>query len=109
MIAAASAGLSARCLDTATYRRCAYVFAALTHVTTDFFTSPACRATYRAFFTAMLTRVNSVTGVAYRDDSTIFAWELINEPRNAQDRSGNVIQARCALCCHGMSCVDACA
>lgn len=60
----------------------------------DFFTSPTSRELYRAFFTALLTRVNTVTGVAYRDDPTVFAWELINEPRNAGDRSGDEIQAR---------------
>jgi hypothetical protein len=50
-----------------------------------------------------VTRVNSVTGVAYRDDPTIFAWELINEPRVPQDSSGNVLQARArarlCVCC----------
>jgi mannan endo-1,4-beta-mannosidase len=27
-----------------------------------------------------LTRLNTVTGTVYRDDPTIFAWELMNEP-----------------------------
>ena len=26
-------------------------------------------------------RVNSISGRAYRDDATIFAWDLVNEPR----------------------------
>lgn len=28
-------------------------------------------------------RVNSYSGVAYRDDPTIFAWELLEDPRYA--------------------------
>ena len=59
----------------------------------DFFSSPACRQLYRGFFTALLSRVNTVTGVAYRDDPTIFGWELINEPRVSQQNS-DVLQAR---------------
>jgi mannan endo-1,4-beta-mannosidase len=37
--------------------------------------------------------VNTITGVVYRDDPTIFAWELINEPRVPQDWNGNVLQS----------------
>ena len=29
----------------------------------------------------MIERVNRYTGIAYRDDPAVFAWELINEPR----------------------------
>ena len=59
----------------------------------DFFTSRLCRDWFKAFVSKMLTRVNSVTGVAYRDDPAIFAWELINEPRVQGDASGDVLQA----------------
>ena len=59
----------------------------------DFFTSRLCRAWFKAFVSKMLTRVNAATGVAYRDDPTIFAWELINEPRVQGDASGDVLQA----------------
>lgn len=59
----------------------------------DFFKSPTCLRLYLQFLTTVLTRVNTVTGVAYSDDPTIFAWELINEPRAPQDSSGDVLQA----------------
>lgn len=40
----------------------------------------------------VLTRINSITRVAYKDDPTIFAWELINEPRCQSDVSGALLQ-----------------
>lgn len=47
----------------------------------DFYTSPLARQAYQAWLSHLVLRVNSVTGRAYRDDPTIFAWELGNEPR----------------------------
>lgn len=41
---------------------------------------------------AVLTRKNTITQVAYKDDPTIFAWELMNEPRSQHDNSGKIIQ-----------------
>lgn len=47
----------------------------------QFFSDERTRGAYKAWITHLTTRVNSITGVAYRDDPTIMAWELMNEPR----------------------------
>ena len=41
---------------------------------------------------AILTRVNSLSHLEYRDDPTIFGWELINEPQCCRDSSGDTLQ-----------------
>lgn len=62
----------------------------LTH--DDFYTDPDCRQWYRDHASAMVNRVNTFTGVAYKDDPTIMAWELANEPRCESDPSGDTLQ-----------------
>jgi mannan endo-1,4-beta-mannosidase len=47
----------------------------------DFYERPWQRAAYAAYVSHVAARVNSITGTAYKDDPTIFAWELANEPR----------------------------
>lgn len=44
-----------------------------------FYSDERVRALYREGVVKLLARTNSVTGVPYRDDPTIFSWELINE------------------------------
>lgn len=44
-----------------------------------FYADERAHALYRAHVGRLLVRVNSLTGVRYRDDPTIFAWELMNE------------------------------
>ena len=47
----------------------------------DFFTDERVKQLYKGRVSTILNRVNSINGRAYKDDPTIFAWDLINEPR----------------------------
>ncbi|XP_072970382.1 mannan endo-1,4-beta-mannosidase 5-like [Typha angustifolia] len=57
----------------------------------DFYTNPIVKNYYKSHVKSVLTRVNTITKMAYRDDPTIMAWELINEPRCHSDYSGRTI------------------
>jgi mannan endo-1,4-beta-mannosidase len=47
----------------------------------DFYTNATIKTWYKAWISHLLNHVNSITGVAYKDDPTIMTWELANEPR----------------------------
>lgn len=47
----------------------------------QFFTDPQAQAYYKQYVAHLVNRVNTMTGVAYKNDPTIFSWELMNEPR----------------------------
>ncbi|KPJ56735.1 MAG: hypothetical protein AMS16_01920, partial [Planctomycetes bacterium DG_58] len=48
----------------------------------QFYTDDNCLQTYRAFVGTVVNRANTQRGgLLYKDDPTIFAWELANEPR----------------------------
>jgi mannan endo-1,4-beta-mannosidase len=47
----------------------------------DFYRDPVIRGWYKDWISHVLNRVNTLTGVAYKDDPTVMAWELGNEPR----------------------------
>jgi mannan endo-1,4-beta-mannosidase len=47
----------------------------------EFYTDAKAKAAYKSYAQHLIERTNSVTKVAYKDDPTIFAWELANEPR----------------------------
>ncbi|CAJ1870403.1 unnamed protein product [Sphenostylis stenocarpa] len=57
----------------------------------DFFSNPITKRFYKNHVKAVLRRKNTITGVLYKNDPTIFAWELMNEPRSS-DLSGQQIQ-----------------
>jgi mannan endo-1,4-beta-mannosidase len=56
----------------------------------DFYTDPVIRGWFKQYIAMLLQRVNTVTGVAYRDEPAILSWELANEPRSS-DRTGLII------------------
>lgn len=47
----------------------------------DFFTLESCKDMYKDRISSIVERVNTITGVAYKDDPTIMAWDIINEAR----------------------------
>lgn len=49
--------------------------------TARFYDHPLARQAFERHITWLLERKNSYTGLLYRDDPTIMAWELANEPR----------------------------
>ncbi len=51
----------------------------------EFFVNTYARQWYKDYVTTLLTRTNSVTRIPYKDDPTIFAWEIVNEPRCETD------------------------
>jgi mannan endo-1,4-beta-mannosidase len=46
-----------------------------------FFTNAGCKQSYKNYIGHFVKRVNALTGIAYKDDPALFAWELMNEPR----------------------------
>ncbi|KAE8668192.1 Mannan endo-1,4-beta-mannosidase 2 [Hibiscus syriacus] len=58
----------------------------------SFFFDPSIRKYFKNYVLSVLTRKNTITGIEYRNDPTIFAWELINEPRCITDPSGDTLQ-----------------
>jgi endo-1,4-beta-mannosidase len=42
---------------------------------------PGCFDQYKSYVGYVLNHVNHYTGVAYKEEKTIFAWDLMNEPR----------------------------
>jgi mannan endo-1,4-beta-mannosidase len=57
-----------------------------------FYTDAWTRQLYKDYASYFLNRVNTITGVRYKDDPTIMMWELTNEMRAQSDYSGSKIQ-----------------
>ncbi|XAR61737.1 Mannan endo-1,4-beta-mannosidase [Bertholletia excelsa] len=58
----------------------------------DFFVNEVVKGFYKNNIKTVLTRNNTITGVAYMADPTILAWELMNEPRCPSDLTGKTLQ-----------------
>jgi len=57
----------------------------------DFYTNEILKNWYKNYANTLIQRTNRYTGIKYKDDTTIFAWELANEPRCTSDTSGNTL------------------
>jgi mannan endo-1,4-beta-mannosidase len=51
----------------------------------DFWTNGRCKELFKQTIDAYVKRKNTVSGVMYKDDPAIFAFDLMNEPRNESD------------------------
>jgi len=58
----------------------------------DFYTNSNCKSWYKNHISTVLNRVNTFNGRTYKNDPTVFAWELGNEPR-AQTKGLAVLNA----------------
>ncbi len=56
-----------------------------------FFEDKEANILYKNFVHNLITRTNSINGVQYKEDPTIFAWELMNEPDCASPPSIDVL------------------
>ncbi len=63
----------------------AHPWPAFQNVTAYFYESEQANNLYRDYIRMLVSRVNTVTGLAYRDDPAIMAWQLANEPRPGFD------------------------
>ncbi len=56
----------------------------------DFYKNSVIKEWYKNYVYKILTRINTYTNIAYRDDPVVMAWELANEPRSS-DRTGEIV------------------
>jgi mannan endo-1,4-beta-mannosidase len=62
-----------------------------THTHNDFFTSDSIKQWFKFYIELLLNRTNTFNGIKYKDDSTIFSWEIMNEADNPR-KNFNVIK-----------------
>lgn len=59
----------------------------------EFYDDPHAQSLFRNFLGVLVSRVNTLTGVAYKNEPAIMAWSIVNEPRCKGDYSGSKLQA----------------
>ena len=57
----------------------------------SFYTDATIKGWFKDYISTLVTRRNTKNGIVYRDDPTIFGWELANEPSNWGDESGTIL------------------
>ncbi len=62
------------------------------HVHNDFFTSDSIKHWFKFYINLLLNRTNVFNGIKYKDDNTIFSWEIMNEAENP-DKNFNIIKS----------------
>lgn len=55
--------------------------------TADFFSNPPVKQIFKDHIRAIVNRKNTINGLQYKNDPTIFAWDLLNELRDGCDQS----------------------
>lgn len=53
----------------------------------DFYKNEVIKGWFKNYINTLLNHTNYYTGIKYKDDPTIFSWELANEPRCESDKS----------------------
>jgi mannan endo-1,4-beta-mannosidase len=56
----------------------------------DFYVDLTIRGWFKSYVTFLVQRVNTFSGLIYKDDPAILGWEIANEPRSS-DRSGHIV------------------
>ncbi len=56
----------------------------------QFYSDPTIRQWYKDLASVLVNRINSINGVRYRDDPTLFAWELANEARSSSGAASSL-------------------
>jgi len=61
------------------------------HSVDDFYTNSGCQTAFKNYISMLLNRTNHYTGIQYKNDPGVFAWELANEPRCPSDPTGTTL------------------
>ncbi|MBU0628021.1 MAG: S8 family serine peptidase [Nanoarchaeota archaeon] len=59
----------------------------------QFYTDSCTKELYKNYVSYFLNRTNTLTGIKYKDDPAVMAWELTNELRAKSDSTGNTVSS----------------